>query len=326
MRGCAVGVARLGVWKTKKQRKPDGDVLTQRGVLCICLTNPCAYLLLPTRAKAAGVMTALDDVPKMTVAKLRDALQAKGLDTTGLKAALVARLQEALQSGGADVPAPSPKPSPGRASKRKRDSTSEPPAPAPEPAPLAPALEPAPEPPLPAEPAPPPAKATPTVAPVAPSPASENREAAPVSAMDARAAAIAALTADLKDEPDEDPADDAAQTTVRPSKTTQTTTACPYLDTVNRSLLDFDFEKCCSVSLSPHNVYACLVCGKYFQGRGVTTPAYTHALEHGHHVFLRLADGKVRGFPNHHVPPSRLPIPVPEGTSYLCPDCSDRLR
>ena len=29
--------------------------------------------------------------------------------------------------------------------------------------------------------------------------------------------------------------------------------------------LDFDFEKCCSVSLSGHNVYACLVCGKYFQ-------------------------------------------------------------
>lgn len=29
--------------------------------------------------------------------------------------------------------------------------------------------------------------------------------------------------------------------------------------------LDFDFEKCCSVSLSPVNVYVCLVCGKYFQ-------------------------------------------------------------
>lgn len=29
--------------------------------------------------------------------------------------------------------------------------------------------------------------------------------------------------------------------------------------------LDFDFEKCCSVTLSPINVYVCLVCGKYFQ-------------------------------------------------------------
>lgn len=39
-----------------------------------------------------------------------------------------------------------------------------------------------------------------------------------------------------------------------------------YLDTVNRQMLDFDFEKLCSVSLSNLNVYACLVCGKYFQG------------------------------------------------------------
>ena len=34
----------------------------------------------------------------------------------------------------------------------------------------------------------------------------------------------------------------------------------------HRSLLDFDFEKLCTVSLSHLNVYACLVCGKYFQG------------------------------------------------------------
>jgi len=41
---------------------------------------------------------------------------------------------------------------------------------------------------------------------------------------------------------------------------------CPYLDTINRTVLDFDFEKLCSVSLTRINVYACLVCGKYFQG------------------------------------------------------------
>ncbi len=40
---------------------------------------------------------------------------------------------------------------------------------------------------------------------------------------------------------------------------------CPYLDTIDRAVLDFDFEKLCSVSLSRVNVYACLVCGKYFQ-------------------------------------------------------------
>lgn len=39
-----------------------------------------------------------------------------------------------------------------------------------------------------------------------------------------------------------------------------------YLDTINRHMLDFDFEKVCSVSLTHLNVYACLVCGKYYQG------------------------------------------------------------
>ncbi|GAU97474.1 hypothetical protein RvY_08760 [Ramazzottius varieornatus] len=64
---------------------------------------------------------------------------------------------------------------------------------------------------------------------------------------------------------------------------------CPYLDTISRSVLDFDFEKLCSVSLSHLNVYACLVCGKYFQGRGNNTHAYTHSVEQSHHVFLNLS-------------------------------------
>lgn len=84
---------------------------------------------------------------------------------------------------------------------------------------------------------------------------------------------------------------------------------CPYLDTINRHVLDFDFEKLCSVSLTringknlatfkPRNqtynlfiyfiVYACLVCGKYFQGRGNNTHAYTHSVGESHHVFLNL--------------------------------------
>lgn len=29
---------------------------------------------------------------------------------------------------------------------------------------------------------------------------------------------------------------------------------CPYLDTIDRKVLDFDFEKICSISLSKHNV------------------------------------------------------------------------
>ena len=49
------------------------------------------------------------------------------------------------------------------------------------------------------------------------------------------------------------------------SSTTEMSRHCPYLDTIDRSVLDFDFEKLCSISLSRINVYACLVCGKYFQ-------------------------------------------------------------
>lgn len=42
------------------------------------------------------------------------------------------------------------------------------------------------------------------------------------------------------------------------------------------------------------NVYACLVCGKYFQGRGPSTLAFTHALEVGHQMYMKLDTGKVR--------------------------------
>lgn len=41
-------------------------------------------------------------------------------------------------------------------------------------------------------------------------------------------------------------------------------TECPYISTIRRHLLDFDFEKVCSISLSNKRVYVCLVCGKYF--------------------------------------------------------------
>lgn len=73
---------------------------------------------------------------------------------------------------------------------------------------------------------------------------------------------------------------------------------CPFLDTVNRHVLDFDMQKVCSVTLSPNHVYACLVCGKYFEGRGRHTPAYTHALQAEHHVFISLSDGRVWCLPD----------------------------
>jgi U4/U6.U5 tri-snRNP-associated protein 2 len=63
---------------------------------------------------------------------------------------------------------------------------------------------------------------------------------------------------------------------------------CPYLDTINRQVLDFDMEKLCSVTLVNRNIYACLVCGKFFLGRGKGTPAYTHALQNSHFVFMNI--------------------------------------
>jgi U4/U6.U5 tri-snRNP-associated protein 2 len=66
-----------------------------------------------------------------------------------------------------------------------------------------------------------------------------------------------------------------------------------YLDTVNRDMLDFDFERLCSVTLSNINIYACLVCGKYFQGRSRTSPAYAHSIGEDHHVFINLLSEKV---------------------------------
>ncbi|KAF2725569.1 cysteine proteinase [Polychaeton citri CBS 116435] len=66
-----------------------------------------------------------------------------------------------------------------------------------------------------------------------------------------------------------------------------------YLDTIHRDRLDFDFEKLCSITLQNINVYACLVCGKYFAGRGPRTPAYLHALDVDHHVYINMGSKKV---------------------------------
>lgn len=70
-----------------------------------------------------------------------------------------------------------------------------------------------------------------------------------------------------------------------------------YLDTIDRNVLDFDFEKLCSVTLSNINVYACLVCGRYYQGRGPKSHAYFHALDEGHHVFINMETQKVYVLP-----------------------------
>jgi U4/U6.U5 tri-snRNP-associated protein 2 len=79
---------------------------------------------------------------------------------------------------------------------------------------------------------------------------------------------------------------------------TQIPLKCPYLDTIHRELLDFDLEKVCSVTLASNHVYVCLVCGKYFEGRGKQTPAYLHSLEVSHHLFLNLTNGNVFCLPD----------------------------
>jgi len=75
---------------------------------------------------------------------------------------------------------------------------------------------------------------------------------------------------------------------------------CPYLDTINRKVLDFDMEKVCSVSLNNMNVYACLVCGTYFQGRGKGTHAYLHSLETDHHMFINLTSKRIYCLPENY--------------------------
>lgn len=84
----------------------------------------------------------------------------------------------------------------------------------------------------------------------------------------------------------------------RPILNSKIITESPYLGTIKRHLLDFDFEKVCSISLSNSNVYACLVCGKYYQGRGKQTHAFTHSLEENHHIFINLSDQRIYTLPD----------------------------
>ncbi|GJD09444.1 U4/U6.U5 tri-snRNP-associated protein 2 [Galdieria sulphuraria] len=84
------------------------------------------------------------------------------------------------------------------------------------------------------------------------------------------------------------------------SKNIRSGRECPYMDTIDRTVLDFDYEKLCCVTLERHNVYACLVCGKYFQGRGPKTPAFAHAIEYDHHLFIHLETEKVYCLPENY--------------------------
>ena len=104
-------------------------------------------------------------------------------------------------------------------------------------------------------------------------------------------------------------------------------TKCPYLDTINRNVLDFDFEKVCSVSLTNLNVYACLVCGRFFQGRGKNTHCYTHSVQMGHHVFMNLSTCRIYCLPdNYEVGDSSLDDIVRALRPSFTPEQIDRLN
>ena len=53
----------------------------------------------------------------------------------------------------------------------------------------------------------------------------------------------------------------------------------------------------CKVSLSDQNVYACLVCGGFFRGRGCRSPAFLHAVDESHFVFLNLKTSRAYCLP-----------------------------
>lgn len=101
------------------------------------------------------------------------------------------------------------------------------------------------------------------------------------------------------DSPDSSDIEDDAPIVAAPTRQSAPTEGYSdlYLDTIKRAVLDFDFEKLCSVTLSNINVYACLVCGKYYQGRGPKSHAYFHALEVGHHVYVNMETQKVYVLP-----------------------------
>jgi len=122
---------------------------------------------------------------------------------------------------------------------------------------------------------------------------------------------------DLDDSDDESPA---ARKKVK--QDIKTSRHCPYLDTIDRGVLDFDFEKLCSVSLSRINCYACLVCGKYFQGRGLDTQANTHSLMCDHHVFLNLETLKFYCLPDNY---EIIDTSLEDITYYLQPSFSKEI-
>ncbi|KAJ9562763.1 hypothetical protein OSB04_007923 [Centaurea solstitialis] len=69
---------------------------------------------------------------------------------------------------------------------------------------------------------------------------------------------------------------------------------CRHLDTINRKNLDFEREKLCLVCCKHSDVYACLVCGKYFHGksRSLQSHAFIHSVKSRHYVYVNMKTAK----------------------------------
>ena len=80
-------------------------------------------------------------------------------------------------------------------------------------------------------------------------------------APDGGAAPAAAAGAAAAAEDDVDALEAAAEEVARQrkQKVVRSGRECPFIDTVDRRTLDFDFEKLCSVTLVNQNCYCCLV-------------------------------------------------------------------
>lgn len=88
---------------------------------------------------------------------------------------------------------------------------------------------------------------------------------------------------------------------------------------INREVLDFDFAKICLQTLSSTNVYACVVCGKYFEGRSESSPAYKHAVSTNHQMYMSFATEKF-----YELPQDREVLPVQDVIDYYNPRYTPR--